>query len=367
MTLAIVSTKKIYFSNVELSKVAKRLFLFSTILNFWLCYAFKLTIPGVTPIEYVPNQNVPIQVNKVTSTKTQIPYQYYKLPFCKPEKIKQQQETLGEVLEGEAVASSPYEVKMKVTEGCKILCRTEYSDYKTKLIRKLIRNEYRGHLLVESLPAAVYEDNYAFVTWGFPIGFTSDDGTQRRHFLNNHLRLIFYYNEEQNVEGGKSHHAHIVGFQVVPMSLHHTYEGEFNGDNTRLTTCDALRPANPGATSPQSIDEAGEVIFTYDVQWQRSNVRWANRWDIYLKSNPNESIHLFSIFNSFMMVLFLTGLVAMIMLRTLHRDISKYNQMEDIEVQEEVGWKSVHGDVFRAPTFSPTCLAVFVEQVFKFW
>ena len=41
----------------------------------------------------------------------------------------------------------------------------------------------------------------------------------------------------------------------------------------------------------------------------------------------------------------------MIMLRTLHRDISKYNQLETAEeAQEETGWKLVHGDVFRPPT-----------------
>jgi len=41
-------------------------------------------------------------------------------------------------------------------------------------------------------------------------------------------------------------------------------------------------------------------------------------------------------------------MVAMIMMRTLHRDISKYNQLEtQEEAQEETGWKLVHGDVFR--------------------
>ena len=43
-------------------------------------------------------------------------------------------------------------------------------------------------------------------------------------------------------------------------------------------------------------------------------------------------------------------MVAMIMMRTLHRDISKYNQLESAEeAQEETGWKLVHGDVFRPP------------------
>jgi hypothetical protein len=32
---------------------------------------------------------VPLFVNKVTSTKTQLPYSYYDLPFCKPKHAKQ--------------------------------------------------------------------------------------------------------------------------------------------------------------------------------------------------------------------------------------------------------------------------------------
>jgi transmembrane 9 superfamily protein 2/4 len=43
-------------------------------------------------------------------------------------------------------------------------------------------------------------------------------------------------------------------------------------------------------------------------------------------------------------------MVAMIMLRTLHKDIARYNQLDNSEeAQEEFGWKLVHGDVFRPP------------------
>merc|ERR1719191_797683 len=47
----------------------------------------------------------------------------------------------------------------------------------------------------------------------------------------------------------------------------------------------------------------------------------------------------------------------MILLRTLHRDIARYNELATAEeVQEESGWKLVHGDVFRAPPL-PSLLA----------
>ena len=75
--------------------------------------------------------------------------------------------------------------------------------------------------------------------------------------------------------------------------------------------------------------------------------------------NPDDEIHYFSIVNSLMIVLFLTGVVAMIMLRTLHKDISSYNEMQTLEeAQEESGWKLVHGDVFRPPAYSPMLLSV---------
>lgn len=38
----------------------------------------------------------------------------------------------------------------------------------------------------------------------------------------------------------------------------------------------------------------------------------------------------FSIMNSLVIVLFLSGMVAMIMLRTLHKDIARYNQVDQV-------------------------------------
>jgi transmembrane 9 superfamily protein 2/4 len=62
-----------------------------------------------------------------------------------------------------------------------------------------------------------------------------------------------------------------------------------------------------------------------------------------------------------MIVLFLTGAVATIMIRTLRKDIAGYNEMQTLEeAQEETGWKLVHGDVFRPPSFSPMLLSVCV-------
>jgi len=60
-------------------------------------------------------------------------------------------------------------------------------------------------------------------------------------------------------------------------------------------------------------------------------------------------VHWFSIINSLAIVLLLTGIVAMIMMRTLRRDLNRYNEADKEDLQEESGWKLVHGDVFRPP------------------
>lgn len=119
-------------------------------------------------------------------------------------------------------------------------------------------------------------------------------------------------------------------------------EIKFEGD-----TCSF--PDNP---KPQLVenDALNELLFTYSVEWKESKVSWASRWDIYLGMN-NVQIHWFSIINSLVVVFFLSGILTMIMVRTLRRDIARYNTDEnfDTDTLEETGWKLVHGDVFRPP------------------
>lgn len=55
-----------------------------------------------------------VKVNKLTSTKTQLPYSFYSLPFCRPEKILDSAENLGEVLRGDRIENSPYVVSVIV-------------------------------------------------------------------------------------------------------------------------------------------------------------------------------------------------------------------------------------------------------------
>ncbi len=80
----------------------------------------------------------------------------------------------------------------------------------------------------------------------------------------------------------------------------------------------------------QSATKDVEIPFSYSVKFVKNNdIRWASRWDYILKSLPQTRIQWFSILNSLVIVLFLSGMVAMILLRTLHKDIARYNQLAD--------------------------------------
>lgn len=48
----------------------------------------------------------------MTSVKRQLPYDYYALPFCKPQdgKLHYKPENLGEILRGDRIVNTPYEV-----------------------------------------------------------------------------------------------------------------------------------------------------------------------------------------------------------------------------------------------------------------
>ena len=37
------------------------------------------------------------------------------------------------------------------------------------------------------------------------------------------------------------------------------------------------------------ISKADELLFTYDVRWEYSDVKWASRWDVYLYATDEQS------------------------------------------------------------------------------
>ncbi len=329
-------------------------------------------LPGVSPRAFLYGESVPLKVNKLDSTRTQLPYDYYSLPFCRPDSVTEAAENLGEVLSGDMIENSLYNINMKMVESCKILCRRHYEKHELQQFESKIRDEYHVNWIVDNLPAATkyyteeidedggdpsYVVHYAK---GFPLGYvgTAEDSMSvtGQAYINNHVRIILYYHEDKAAFTGYR----IVGFEVEAFSVNHLYEGEWSGSETQLSTCSQDNYVRRGMTpQPVSGVDSTDVVWTYDVQWESSNVKWASRWDVYFKMT-NSKVHWFSIVNSIAVVLFLSAMVAMIVARTLHRDLLRYNTPEEREeALEETGWKLVHGDVFRPPALGQVlCVCV---------
>ena len=65
----------------------------------------------------------------MTSVKTQLPYDYYDMPFCGPENKKYKSLNLGEVLRGNRIANTLYNVSKKYLREKFLLHKYLYNEY----------------------------------------------------------------------------------------------------------------------------------------------------------------------------------------------------------------------------------------------
>lgn len=300
------------------------------------CHGFY--VPGVAPSEFKAGDVVEIKAVKMTSSKTQLPYEYYSLPFCKPDNVEHKAENLGEVLRGDRIVNTKFGTKMKVPTSCTVMCKSaDFDGNMAKTIMQRVKDEYSVHLLCDNLPSATrwsVNDNDIQLEQGYKLGAMDGD----KVFLNNHLSITLHYNSDE----GEENLYRVVGFEVVPRSVDSALLEE--GKNCSKALMEA-----PGRRQ-EITEKTTSVKFSYQISWVKSEIRWASRWDIYLQMGDVQ-IHWFSIINSIVVVLFLAGILTMIIIRTLRRDIANYNREDDEldDAIEETGWKLVHGDVFRPP------------------
>ncbi|XP_038891711.1 transmembrane 9 superfamily member 1 [Benincasa hispida] len=256
--------------------------------------------------KYQQDESVTLWVNKVGPyNNPQETYNYYSLPFCHPSgQSGHKWGGLGEVLGGNELIDSQIEIKFQKNVERTAICQLELDEPKVKQFKDAIENGYWFEFFMDDLPL-----------WGFVGELHPDKNSNNvKHVLYTHKNIIIKYNKDQ----------------IIHVNL----------------TQENLKPLEVGKT----------LDLTYTVKWIPTNVTFARRFDIYLDYPFFEhQIHWFSIFNSFMMVIFLTGLVSMILMRTLRNDYAKYAREDDDletlerDVSEESGWKLVHGDVFRPP------------------
>ncbi|CAM8930966.1 unnamed protein product [Rhodiola kirilowii] len=256
--------------------------------------------------KYKPDEPVKLWVNKVGPyNNPQETYNYYSLPFCHlSTNPAHKWGGLGEVLGGNELIDSQIDIKFQKNVEKGAVCELELDESKADQFMDAIENSYWFEFFIDDLPL-----------WGY-VGELHQDKTtnEHKHVLYTHRNINIQYNNDQ----------------IIHVNL----------------TQDNPKPLEAGRT----------LDLTYSVKWTPTNVTFARRFDVYLDYPFFEhQIHWFSIFNSFMMVIFLTGLVSMILMRTLRNDYAKYaredDDLESLErdVSEESGWKLVHGDVFRPP------------------
>lgn len=325
-------------------------------------------LPGVAPSSYSEGAKIPLTVNALTPTVSSndgqlhavVSYDYYHpaFHFCQPKDGPQWvRESLGSIIFGDRIRTSPFELHMRKNETCKAICAGETWDGASAIFtRNAIQSAYMVNILIDGLPGAeIWEDSLSherFRSPGFPLGMVTEEGDVA---LANHWDIYIDYHKTTLA----ANKYRVVGVVVQPFSYKDSkYLGDGRGD------CNA-------EGGPLYLTDSGgqSVTYTYSVYWRPSNTAWATRWDSYLHvSDP--SIHWFSLISSTCFVVLLLALVSSILARALHKDIQRYNRLENInlddlngtsavedDLQEDSGWKLVHGDVFRSPRY-PMLLSV---------
>ncbi|XP_050527570.1 transmembrane 9 superfamily member 2 [Daktulosphaira vitifoliae] len=331
-------------------------------------------LPGLAPVNYCKEDtsqcksNVEMYVNRLNSDESVIPYEYHYFDFCTSDESKSPTENLGQVLFGERIRPSKYKISFMKDESCKKLCTKKYdpedskSQMKLSVLKRGMSLNYQHHFIVDNMPVTwcyLMEDGQQYCSIGFPMGCFSPSNRNENnlcasilgsntlkpntYYIFNHLEFTITYHSGKNEEWGSSFGSEggrIIAVKVKPRSIKHT------DDN--LNCEDSL---NFMDIPSDKIKTELSITYSYSIKFEINNtVKWSSRWDYILDSVPHTNIQWFSILNSLMIVVFLSGMVAMIILRTLHKDIARYNQIDaGDDIKEEFGWKLVHGDVFRPP------------------
>ncbi|XP_060200908.1 transmembrane 9 superfamily member 3-like [Lycium barbarum] len=259
---------------------------------------------------YKQGDHVPLYANKIGPFHNPSEsYRYYDLPFCIPDhvKLEEKKEALGEVLNGDRLVSGPYALDFLVDKDSEVLCRKKLTKEEVAQFRRAVDKDYYFEMYYDELPI-----------WGL-IGRVenreeTEDPKYYKYFLYKHVHFDICYNKDRVIE---------ITAQMDPHSILDLTE-----------------------------DKEVDAEFTYTAKWKVTNILFENRMDKFMQTSLPHTleIHWFSIINSCVTVLLLTGFLAMILMRVLKNDFIKYTHDEEaVNDHEETGWKYIHGDVFRFP------------------
>ena len=288
--------------------------------------------------DYSHSKGEPLNIlaGSLSSFRAIIPFEYTKLNICHSKKIEKTEDTLGEILTGESFYTTGYQANTNVNKFCQSLCYNNFSDTQVRVIQKLIKRRYFTNWIVDKLPAGLIYYNKELKSFslhyskGIPLGYYQDD----IFYIYNHLQFHILLNKiGQNK-------FNVVGFNILPFSIKHNGINPICSQNSKNLFQNANLPNQPLVE--------GNILFTYDVIYEYSDITLASRWDHY--KTTKSGIHWTGIVITQILVIYITLLIIYILNKNLNLDISSYNykvaQFEDIE---EYDWKQLSGDVFRPP------------------
>ena len=143
-------------------------------------------LPGITPTNYKDGDLVPLHANKLTPSQSErdtqtrsvfsFDYYYPAFHFCPPENGPEYiSESLGSILFGDRIMTTPYELHLGKNETCKAVCDEQILEPRdAKFVNKRIWQNYNLNWLIDGLPAGQpYLDpttNTEYYQPGFALG-----------------------------------------------------------------------------------------------------------------------------------------------------------------------------------------------------
>jgi transmembrane 9 superfamily protein 3 len=267
-------------------------------------------------------------------------YRYETLGLCELQgqdiKVEQGELTIGEALEGHEFFSSPrLDIHFGKEQPKSSICEMTLTSEQAKSIASMVNDNYWYQLYIDDLPI------WAFL--GEHSKFGGLDVSRFASLINNNRTAA-----APSPAGAPPVPKHLKG-KPLPRVFTHRHFTLFRNGNQIIEV--DMEPSQPWP-----VYDGAPLKFTYSATWYTTNKEFATRSERYLDPKFFEhKVHWFSIINSFMLCLFLCAVVAIILMKTLKRDFTRYSVTEAEELEsmdggaDESGWKQVNGDVFRRP------------------
>lgn len=194
--------------------------------------------------------------------------------------MQEKKEALGEVLNGDRLVVAPYNLEFLKDKESEIVCKKKLKQEEVSQFRAAVSKDYYFQMYYDDLPL-----------WGFLGKFDKegkDEPSEHKYYLFKHLHFDILYNKDRVIE--------------------------------------IIVKSDPDALVDLTEDKEVDVEFTYSVKWKDTDIPFEKRMEKYsqISSLPHHlEIHWFSIINSCVTVLLLTGFLATILMRVLKNDFVK--------------------------------------------